>query len=328
MEYRISYILSTYNKLPYLRHTLERLVAARMPDEEIVVCDGGSKDGTPAYLQGLFDAGQIQQFVSEPDKGEAHGLNKGFMMAKGEILKGISDDDAFYYPVIRKAANFMIEHPDVDVMLGHSAFGQLHDLSFGRVGESPLAEYKHWLETKTPFWMIGMPLMIRRKSLSITGLFHSGIVMVDAEFIFRITSLNVNIAWCTGVLCMHLNNSSGNFNNMSTSSIADEARRVQIFYGVRKSLFSPQGAIALSKEFVESLKRPLRPAKRRFFERAGLPQVQDPERSSTGYVPIPGEDQLTAAYRVCDAFMAARNAEREITFLYRPSQVTKALQKK
>lgn len=326
MDYRISYVVSTYNKLPYLRHIMARLVAARQPDEEIIVCDGGSQDGTPAYLQSLYEEGKIQNFVSERDKGQSHGLNKGFLMAKGEILKSISDDDAYWYPTIRLAADFMIAHPDVDVMLGYTAFGQLNDPTFARVGEQKVEEFKNWLANKEPFWMIDMPMLIRRKSLAITGLFHTGIVMVDAEFIFRITRLNINIAWCTGVLSMHLNNPQGNFNNMSQRSIDDEARRVQIFYDVRKSPFSLKGAITLSKEVVESLKRPLRPVKRRFFERAGLPQFQDPERYSTNYVPREGEDQLTAIYRVCDEFMAARNAEREITFIYRPNEIIKALQ--
>ena len=58
-EYRISYVLTTYNKLPYLKQVLGRLVETRRDDEEIVVCDGGSKDGTPAYLQELYDAGLI-----------------------------------------------------------------------------------------------------------------------------------------------------------------------------------------------------------------------------------------------------------------------------
>jgi glycosyltransferase involved in cell wall biosynthesis len=59
-NYRISYVVTTYNKLPYLKQVLERLIAARLSDEEIVVTDGGSKDGTPDYLRGLYEAGQIQ----------------------------------------------------------------------------------------------------------------------------------------------------------------------------------------------------------------------------------------------------------------------------
>ncbi|WP_133273804.1 glycosyltransferase family 2 protein [Hymenobacter radiodurans] len=107
--YTLSYILTTYNKLPYLKQVLERLIAARQEDEEIVVADGGSKDGTAEYLQSLYAAGQIQQFISERDKGEAHGFNKCMLMAQGEIIKLITDDDAFYYPAIREAANFMIK---------------------------------------------------------------------------------------------------------------------------------------------------------------------------------------------------------------------------
>ncbi|MEJ7663688.1 MAG: glycosyltransferase [Hymenobacter sp.] len=131
-QYKLSYVLTTYNKLPYLRQVLGRLLAERQPDEEIVVCDGGSNDGTSAYLQELYEAGQIQQFVSERDKGEAHGFNKGFLRAKGEFVKIITDDDAYYYPVIRQAANYMLQHPTVDVMLGYNATTQLEDLALCR----------------------------------------------------------------------------------------------------------------------------------------------------------------------------------------------------
>ena len=103
-NYRISYVVTTYNKLPYLQQVISRIVAARLPDEEIVVVDGNSKDGTPEYLRGLFDAGHIQQFVSERDKGESHGLNKGMLLARGELIKIMSDDDAFCIPANCKLA--------------------------------------------------------------------------------------------------------------------------------------------------------------------------------------------------------------------------------
>ena len=49
----LSYVLTTYNKLPYLRQVLERLVAARQADEEIVVVDGGSTDATAALARAM-----------------------------------------------------------------------------------------------------------------------------------------------------------------------------------------------------------------------------------------------------------------------------------
>ncbi|HRI80047.1 MAG TPA: glycosyltransferase, partial [Cyclobacteriaceae bacterium] len=54
----LSYVLTTYNKLPYLRVTIPYLLAACQPDEEIVVVDGGSQDGSAEYLAELHKSGK------------------------------------------------------------------------------------------------------------------------------------------------------------------------------------------------------------------------------------------------------------------------------
>ena len=205
-DYRVSYLVTTYNKLPYLQQVLGRLVAARRADEEIVVADGGSTDGTPEYLRGLFEAGQIQQFVSERDKGESHGFNKCMFMARGEVLKIVTDDDAFDYPAIRRGAAFMREHPDVDVMMGYTGLLALENLKQLSLYEDVAANFRRWFDHQEPVWMIGLPMLVRRSSLAVTGLFNTGVVQVDTEFTYRITSLNLNLAWSSQVLSVRIEN--------------------------------------------------------------------------------------------------------------------------
>ena len=106
-EKNLSYVLTTYNKLSYLKVTVPQLLAACDEDDEIVVYDGGSTDGTREYFQKLFEEGKIHQFKSEKDFGEANGYNKAMLAAKGKIIKIISDDDAYYFPGI-KPFNFQL----------------------------------------------------------------------------------------------------------------------------------------------------------------------------------------------------------------------------
>ena len=319
--YRVSYLVTTYNKLPYLKQVLGRLVAARLPDEEIVVADGGSTDGTPAYLQGLFEAGQIQQFVSERDKGESHGFNKCMLMAKGEVLKYITDDDAFNYPTIRACVDFMHEHPDVDAVMGYNATTQEEDLTYARVKEDPAVDFMRWYEHKEPFWMIGLPLLIRRSSLPLLGLFYTGVVFVDLEYTYRISTVKANIAWCTALLSMHVDNPNGNFNRMSPKSREAEYNRVRNFF-VKPTRRSPGQFV---RDTIEAAKRPIRPMKRAFFDRMGWPQFQNPEVFATGYVPREGEEHLAAVFRVCDEFMAAQNQLRKTEFIYKAQAVSKVM---
>ncbi|GAA3993028.1 glycosyltransferase [Hymenobacter antarcticus] len=310
-HYRISYVVTTYNKLPFFRHVLDRLVAARQDDEEIVVADGASTDGTPEYLRELYESGKIQQYVSERDKSQAHGINKCLLMARGDILKIINDDDAFYYPAIREAATYMQENPEIDVVMGYNAATQVEDLTFAKVKEDPAKDFRRWLDYKQPFWMIDLPLLIRRKSLPLTGLFFTGVAFLDTDFTFRITSLGVNIAWCTAVLSMHVSHPNGTFNRMSVKRRTEEFERIRDFYIKVPS----RGVGAVIRDSIEAAKRPMRPAKRALFERFNLPQYQDPERFQTGYVPQIDEDILTATYRICDSFLASQNQNRPVEFI-------------
>ena len=92
MNYSISYLISTRNRLPHLKITLAKLIAELQPDEEVVVVDGNSTDGAKEYLQQLFEQGKIHQFVSESDRNQAHGWNKAMLMANGTIIKKIIEN--------------------------------------------------------------------------------------------------------------------------------------------------------------------------------------------------------------------------------------------
>ena len=331
-DYALSYVLTTYNKLPYLKQVVERLMAARQPDEEIVVADGGSKDGTPEYLQGLFEAGLIQQFVSERDKGEAHGFNKAMLRARGTLLKLVTDDDAFAYPAIREAKRFMLEHPEVDVLTGNTGLIHLEKLDTATLYDDVAENFKRWLAHQEVVWMIGLPLLIRRESLALTGLFHTGVVQVDTEFTYRITSLNVNLAWSTAMLSVRLENPQSNFRVMNQGKAGNastlESNRMKFYYdkGIGNSF---RDFVFHKSGWLDTLKKPLRPAKRALYDLMRRPQYQGNPTLATGYVPglEPLDDaaRLAVAFDVADEFMAQYNAVHPTEFLFKNNQLTKAL---
>jgi glycosyltransferase involved in cell wall biosynthesis len=334
VDYTLSYVLTTYNKLPYLKQVVERLVAARQPDEEIVVCDGGSNDGTPAYLQELFEAGHIQQFVSERDKGEAHGFNKAMLRAKGELLKLITDDDAFCYPAIREAKAFMLSHPEVDVLTGNTGLIHLEKLGTATLYDDVADNFRRWLDHQEVVWMIGLPLLIRRSSLALTGLFNTGVVQVDTEFTYRLTSLKgVNLAWSMAILSTRLENPQSNFRVMNQGKAANastlEAERMRYYYD--KQFGNDLGSLLRQRvPYAEWLKRPLRPLKRALFSALKRPQYEGNATLPTGYAPaaaapLDAAAQLATAFEVADRFMADYNAAHPVEYLFKNNQLTKAL---
>ncbi len=208
-EIKLSYVITTFNKLPYLKEVMRLLLQNVQPNEEIVIADGSSTDGTKEYLQKLFEEGAIHQFISEKDKGEAHGYNKTLLMAKGDLIKVITDDDVFNYSYIRRMKEFMITNPDIDVMTGNIiSVNVMQPVTFFEWRKSYQIWFEQWVnkEFSSTFFSC-LPLMIRKSSCSLIGLFDTSFKHVDLEYSVRLTALNRKVAFFTGIVAIGLVNS-------------------------------------------------------------------------------------------------------------------------
>lgn len=194
----LSYIVATRNRLPFLKINLEKLIAELQGNEEIVVVDGNSTDGSQAYLQKLFDTGKIHRYISEPDQNQAHGWNKAMLMARGDIIKKIIDDDIYHFESIRKCRDFMLAVPHIDVCISNhleSHLTQPERLSVtGR-----LAHYRDWQTGKiSSFTFSDVTLLIRKSSISYLGLYDTQFKMMDWEYALRLSYLKATIVYYTG----------------------------------------------------------------------------------------------------------------------------------
>lgn len=89
------------------------------PELEQIVCDGGSTDGTIDVLQAAPD---IVRWLSEPDRGQSHALNKAFALSRGEIIGWLNSDDAYFdREAVARVVEVFAQRPDVDVVYGHAA---------------------------------------------------------------------------------------------------------------------------------------------------------------------------------------------------------------
>ena len=222
-EITLSYVLTTFNKLSFLEVVLDELIQNRKADEEIIVIDGGSNDGTPEYLNSLKTKGDIDFYLSEKDKGESHGFNKGFLLAKGRLIKVVTDDDAFFHPVIQKCKEYMLLSPGIDIMAGNMGNIIIEDLNSLYWSFSSQDDFKLWKDGLLKnFFFNGTCLMIRKSSLNLTGLFSTSSLLADMEFTLRVTGV-ANIAWCTGLISTRiLNPESNNLKFAEKARIEDE----------------------------------------------------------------------------------------------------------
>lgn len=90
---KISVITVCYNNLEGLKRTIPSVATQTFDDYEIIVIDGGSTDGSKEYLQSVE---RIDYWVSEPDRGIYHAMNKGIDAARGEYCIFMNSGDTFF----------------------------------------------------------------------------------------------------------------------------------------------------------------------------------------------------------------------------------------
>ena len=116
----VSIVVPAYNHAKYLPEAIESILAQDYKNVELIVLDDGSTDNTPEVLKNY--AGKFY-FESHKNMGQANTLNKGWRMAKGEILAYLSADDVLYPQAVSECVDSLqnnkgavLSYPDFDLI--------------------------------------------------------------------------------------------------------------------------------------------------------------------------------------------------------------------
>ena len=90
----VSIITATFNSEKYLRSCIESVIEQDYLDIEYIIVDGKSTDSTLEIIK-LYKS-KISTWISEPDQGIYDAINKGIMLAKGDIVGILNSDDLFF----------------------------------------------------------------------------------------------------------------------------------------------------------------------------------------------------------------------------------------
>ncbi len=114
----VSIITPSYNQGRFIKRTIESVLSQSYPNIEYIIIDGGSTDETVSILQSYKN-----QFtwISEKDEGQADAVNKGILMAKGDIIGWLNSDDIYAPHAILNAVSALIKNPDIDVVYGEAS---------------------------------------------------------------------------------------------------------------------------------------------------------------------------------------------------------------
>lgn len=115
----VSVVTPSYNKAPFLEEAIKSVISQDYPNTECLVMDGGSTDLTLDTLRKY--SGKIQ-WLSEPDQGQADAINKGFKMAKGEILGWLNADDTYNPKTVSRVIEHFLANPEIIMVYGDAYF--------------------------------------------------------------------------------------------------------------------------------------------------------------------------------------------------------------
>ncbi len=203
---RVSYIISTKDRARYLAEALCNVREFITPADELIIVDGGSTDDTAKVVETNRDI--VTLFISEPDKGEAHGFNKGILASRGQFIKGLTDDDHIYPEAMRDAIALMETHPEVDaLMCGGETFtwdetkGQmrLHYLHYMQPGTRVTDALEKTIYTVG----CGVGLLLRRGVIAQVGLLDTTFHCVDLDIIERLIRCKTNFRFANLKLYRH-----------------------------------------------------------------------------------------------------------------------------
>jgi glycosyltransferase involved in cell wall biosynthesis len=111
----VSIVTPSFNQGRFIEQTIQSVLAQDYPNLEYVVVDGGSTDQTLDILRRY--EGRLR-WVSEPDGGQSEAINKGFRMARGDIVAWLNSDDTYLAGAVSKAVAHLQAHPEVALIYG------------------------------------------------------------------------------------------------------------------------------------------------------------------------------------------------------------------
>ncbi len=232
---KISIITPVFNNIEVGR-ALDSILSQRYNGElELVVVDGGSKDGTLDVLNRYSDS--ISTLFSESDDGIYDAMNKGIRRTTGDVIGILNSDDRYASPyVIRDVAEAFVK-TGTEACYGNLVYVNDCDsvIRYWRAGYPSVAKwYWGWMPPHPTFF-------VRRHVYERYGMFNLEFsIAADYELMLRLLlKYRVSVKYIDRVL---VRMALGGVSNKSVSNIVRaniEVARAWRTNNLRGGLFAP-----------------------------------------------------------------------------------------
>ena len=153
----VSIVTPSYNQAAYLEQTIRSVLEQDYSQIEYILIDGASTDNSVEIIRRYVD--RLAYWVSEPDKGQAEAINKGFARSSGDVIAWLNSDDAYLPGAVRSAVHALEGDKDLAFV-----YGNMLAVDEGSHPINRLNYRQYALEDLLCFQIIGQPAVFMRRS--------------------------------------------------------------------------------------------------------------------------------------------------------------------
>lgn len=227
----ISVIVAVYNGEATLDQCLDSIACQTYVNVELIVIDGGSRDGTLEIIRSK--SAHVADWLSEPDRGVYDAWNKGLKRVRGDWVCFLGADDFFWDEhVLERMATALVALP-AEVRI---SYGQVMLLSLGGKPLYPIGE--PWLAVKERFkqvMCIPHPGLMHRRSLfDEKGCFDDSFrIGGDYELMLR-ELLVADAYFVPGIVTVGMRQGGISSTPRNALDAMKELRRAQAMHGLKR----------------------------------------------------------------------------------------------
>lgn len=111
----VSTIIPTFNRRGIVTRAIESALAQTYKNQEIIVVDDGSTDGTSEYLQATY--GPKIRVLTQNNAGVSAARNAGMRASRGSLIALLDSDDEWEPTKLEKQVTFLGDYPDFGMIL-------------------------------------------------------------------------------------------------------------------------------------------------------------------------------------------------------------------